>query len=245
MSEQRFSSKQINRIFSFPIQIENFTTTAANSDSVTAQLASALANAGDGGVALPNQASANVNQEGYINVGDFAVCKIFDYPSGEEILVGANEDELYGRLNGTTLEYYFKDNTGTETAYTFTAPSTITFEFNYRAQFNRIPADFAIASQSRDVSNYPGGSTTTTVTEPLTVTAVNTFSGITSACSDVSRFRLSVNGAIYHNGTGTAVQLPSGTVGTSPTWNSGAFTAQEAFDIEPGDCVFAIYPTKE
>lgn len=240
---QLIQKKQIDWVQSAPVLVQNFTTSATNSDNVTATITTALSSAGRNGVAVPLQISTDEDTQGVIVGGDFARIEIWNAANQDKIAGDDDNNEVYGRLTestGTyTLSYYYLTDAGVETAYTFASPTAINFSFNYRFCAYNVPADAAIGLITRQISQDPGGNRQKMRRERLTVSATNTLSDLSVTIADPTQLELVVNGVTYYNSTGEPVTL----TGQTPGWNPTAFGAGKSWDVVTSDTVFAIYPT--
>lgn len=188
--------KQIDAIFSAPIRINNFTG-STGSNTVTTQITSVLNTAGRGSVSVPLQVSSGEEVVGVITTGANNRVEIWANATKDKIKDSSGE-EVYGRLTESggvyTLTYYsLNTTTGAETAYTLSS-TAIDFEFNYRYDFNRLPADFATALTSRNVQQDPASSGATLFAELLTITALNTINDLTKTPSSTTSIEFIVNG---------------------------------------------------
>lgn len=237
-------SKQIERILTASVRVNNFTANGA-SNVVTTALSTALGTAGNAGVAVPVQVSANVNSIGVITAAAINNVEIYGNASKQRIET-AGGDEIYGRLTESggvyTLTYFTITDAGTETAHTFGAATAIDFKFFYRFDFSRYPAD---AIQTTSVSIVDPVTNLSTAAnwfgEKLTV--VNT-SGVltvtlTKTPTTATEVYLLVNGQKIDAFGGASARISvSGKVVTWSTTNAG-------YAIDTTDNIVAWYKTAE
>lgn len=227
-------SKQVSKVLAGHIKVSGFSASGGSNDITTA-LGTAVASAGNGGVAVPLQVSGNEVTVGVVTTGNNRA----EIDDGN--LDDGNGNEVYGRLTESggvyTLTYYSLV-ADTETAYTFGASTSIDFEFGYRFDFSRLPADFAITTAYRIVD--PGGKTgggASLHTELLTVTAADTVSNLAKTPDSTANVILLINGLAYS----TLGNADFAVAGKAITWNSG----NAGFSIEVNDKVIAQYTTLE
>lgn len=234
------NAKQIGFVASSLVRVGGFAA-AGNNDDVTSVLSAALAIAGRGGVSVPVQASQNENAVGIIS-GGTSLVQIQRSATGEKI-ASPGGNEVYGRLSepagGGYLLSYFVLVAGTETPFIFAAPTAVDFDFGYRFDFARLPADFAIVV-SKVVNNDPRVTLVRDVMELLTVTALNVLSPVSARPTPAGTgyFILYINEATYC--------LPAGffTVDVDTkivTW----LPVTAKFNLESTDRVVAFYSTLE
>lgn len=229
--------KQISGFFTGYVRINAFTADGA-SDVATTAITTALSTAGRNGASVPLQVAASEDAIGVVATGNNRV-EVYDAGT-EAKLKDGNGNEIYGRLTQASGIYtlsYFSLAGGTETAYTGFSSKSIDFEFPYRFDLARLPADFAIAVRARNVNDDPasGGSI---FHEQLTVSGTNTLAALTKTPSSTSSVVLYVNGeAVDSFGSGAA---PFSVSGKTVTWN-----AANIYTLETTDRVIAQYQTNE
>ena len=235
--------KQIDWVISAGVQVQSFSSSAANSDNVTAAITAALNNAGRGGRAVPLVISGGEEQQGVIANGDFARIEVESAGSKDKIDGDTNGNEVYGRLSessGTySLGYFYLDDNGTEQEYTFDAPQDLNFSFNYRFIADSLPADAIIGQTGMQISQDVGGSRQRIVRERLAVTGTNTLSSVSQEIADPAQVELIVNGVVYSTSTGDPVTVTGQAIG----WDPAAFGAEKAWNIVTTDSVTVTYST--
>jgi hypothetical protein len=231
-------AKQIDKILSAPIRVSAFSATGASS-TVTTPITTALSTAGNGGVSVPVQVSSSISVIGIITASPYNRVEIYNATTKDKIK-DSNGDEVFGRITEAggvyTLTYYTLPDSGTETSYSAFSSTSIDFEFNYRFDFDRFPADGAIAITSRNVSQDPasGGGT---YTEKLTVTGQNAIANLAKTPATSASVILYVWGVAYDTFTTAHFSVSGKTITWSPS-NAG-------FNIETTDRVVARYTTNE
>ncbi|NEP10848.1 MAG: hypothetical protein F6K14_11670 [Symploca sp. SIO2C1] len=227
-------SKQVSKVLAGHIKVSGFSASGGSSD-VTTALGAAVATAGSGGVAVPLQPSPNEATVGVVTVGNNRV-EIDDGGFDD-----GNGNEVYGRLTESGGVYsltYYSLVGGVQTPYTFAAATSIDFEFSYRFDFARVPADFAITSGYRVVGG--GGSSSggvNTYTELLTITATNTLANLTKTPDVTANVLLIVNGVVYSTLGNGEFSLAGKVLNWIPN-NAG-------FSLEVTDKVVAQYTSLE
>lgn len=226
-------SKQISKIISGSTAIAGFSAAGA-SNNISTVLGTALSTAGSGGVSVPLQPSTGETVIGVVTSGAANRVEIND---GNLFTPAGNE--VYGRVTETggvyTLTYYSSVG-GTETAYTLPA-TTIKFEFNYRFDFARLPADFAAIASIRIVGQGGGATGATVKVEAIAVTGANTLALLSKTPDFTANVLLIVNGVV-ETSLGTASFTVSG---KTITWNA----ANSGYALAVADKVFAQYTTVE
>lgn len=229
--------KQINKVFSAPIKLTNIAVGAGEDDLVvTADISAALATAGQNGVAVPVQVSADVFSVGIVTTSPNNRTEIFDFTTKQPI-ADINGNEIYGRITYVSTDYvlsfYYLDS-GIETAFTTSDPLTIDFDFIYRFDFNTLPSDFAVSAITRNVNQDPKGQNAVQIIEQLTVTATNIVSVLSNIPTAPNKTILVVNGKEeYYLGVNPAFSLSGATV----TWNA----INAGYSLETTDIVYAKY----
>ncbi|MBW4596202.1 MAG: hypothetical protein KME46_25690 [Brasilonema angustatum HA4187-MV1] len=233
-------AKQIDKILTANIRINGVSANGA-STNVTTPITSALSTAGNGGVSVPLQVSANVNGIGVITGGDR--CEMYNSTTKQRISSAAG-DEVYGKLTEAagvyTLTYYTLTDAGTETAYSFSSATNIDFKFNYRFDFVRYPTD-AITSMSVQVIDPITGNPVTAkwFTEKLAVTAINTISNLAKTPTSGTNIFLIVNEAHHNAFGGSSADFTIS--GKAIAWSS----TNAGYSIDTTDDVIAFYETAE
>ena len=229
-------AKQIERVISAPILITSFNHAAsANFADVDAAIASALAGAGNNGVAVPDQISADLSTEGVIVSGNFNRVEIYDATTQDKIQHSSGA-EVYGRIIDSSgdyqLRFYYSDavNGGTETAYVLPA-QTIDFSCNYRFSFEHLPSEALMGMRAIRSMQDAQGVGRRMAQELLTVTAQNTISDLTSGPVDPG-VKLYINGDVAHVRAGDFTMA-----GNSITW----LPASAGYNVETTDTVVAEY----
>lgn len=209
-------AKQIVKILSAPIRVSAFAA-SSSSNVVTTAITTALSTAGSGGVSVPLQISTGESVIGVITSSSSNRVEIYDTTTKDK-LQDADANEVYARLTQSagvyTLSYYSLVG-GTETSYTFPSSTNIDFEFNYRFDFDRYPADAAISIGTRNISQDPRSSGGSPFSELVTVTAQNTLANLTKPPVVSSTIALFVNGEAFDSFSG-AFSLS----GQALTWSS-------------------------
>lgn len=235
----KIQSKQIEHIQSAYVRVAGFSATGATGNATTA-ITTALGTAGRGGVAVPLQVSTGEDSVGVVTTGAHNRVELYSATSKQKIS-DSTGNEVYARLTQSggvyTLTYYSLV-AGTETAYTFDESTSIDFEFAYRFDFHRIPADAGIGVKQRNVDDDSDGGGGDAFQEQLTVTALNTLSALSKTPVSSTAVLLFINGVAYSPVGGSA---PFSVSGKTITWSS----ANAGFDIETTDRVVAGYPTFE
>lgn len=234
--------KQIDKIQAAPIRLNGKTVTnGSGSVLITTELTTALNTAGNGGVAVPLQVSADVHTIGLITSGVTNMTLLWATTSGEK-LIDAGGNELYGRLTESggvyTLTFYSLI-AGVETAYSFTADTDIDFVVHYRFDFERLPADHGVSVRSNFVNQDPGaaGGGASLLTELRNPTGTNTLPDLTKTPDSNSNVLLLVNGVVETTHGNAAFSVSGKTL----TWNA----ANAGYTLETTDVVVAQYTTNE
>lgn len=236
-------AKQIIKLLSAFVRANNFSA-SGSSTIVTTPITTALSNVGDGGVSVPLQV-ATAGTIGVITAAPANRAEIYNATSKDKISAG--DEEVYGRITESggvyTLSYFTLSNAGIEAAYSFPSATPIDFEFSYRFDFARLPADAITSIQARNISNDPalGGAGQTVRRERLTVTGTNTIANLTQTPIDAASVSLIVNGISYDTFGGAAAAFSINLATRAITWNPAAPHAQ--FNIETDDRVIAQYST--
>lgn len=227
----QIKAKQLTKLFSGYVRVNAFTA-SGSSIVVTTPVTTALSTAGEGSVAVPLQVATS-SSIGVITSSPVNRVEIFSNATKQK-LISVAKDEVYGRLTESSNVYtlsFYTNISGTETAYTLSSTS-IDFEFAYRFDFYRVPSDFAISTNARNVSDDPIGTGQATVSELLTVTALNTLSALTN--TPLGAVTLLVNGLAE---VSVGSPTPFTVSGTAITWNATNAT----YSLETTDQVIAIY----
>jgi hypothetical protein len=230
--------KQVKKILSGFIKITGLSVGAsASSIVVTSQLTSALTVAGDGSTAVPLVASSSQSDNGVAITNSGNKCEIFDNGTKQK-LTASGGSEIYGRItfasSAYTLTFYYLDNSGIETGYTFLANSTIDFDFLYRFRFHEFPSDAMVSIISKNVYQDSKGSDSVEITEILAVTATNTLANLSSIPAFPTKTKLFINGK-----TEVPVGVsPPFTISTNTiTWNQ----TNAGYVLETTDYVAVTY----
>jgi hypothetical protein len=232
------AAKQIRRTLSASARVSGVSV-SGNSAVVTTQITTTLSTAGDGGVSVPVQALGGSNTIGVIVTSPNNRCEIYNGTTKEKI-AGAGS-EVYARLaesSGTYTLSFFTLVAGTETAHTFASATPIDFEFNYRFDFARFPADGIVGIKSRNVAD-DASSNGSVITESLTVTALNVISSLSKTPDKSSNVLLIINRVCYTPLGGAAA--PFSLAGKDITWNA----ANAGFSLETTDIAQVRYTTNE
>lgn len=234
----RIKGKQVNKLFASYIRVDSISVTGTSA-IITTEIANALLTAGNNGTPVALALSTGDQVGGIVAAAPNNRVEIFDAISKEKF-VGTGE-EVYGRLTELagvyTLSFYFKDNSGVETVYTFGAVTPIEIEIIYRFQFGELPTDTFIGLTARNV-NLDAGETAggTLYKENTTVTGVNILANLTYLPTSSQDVILYVN---------TKPELSIGgtpsftTTGTTINW----LPANAGYDLDPTDVVTAEYTT--
>lgn len=229
--------KQVKKLLSGFIKITGLSVgSSASSLNVTSQITSALAVAGDGGSSVPLIASSTTIDNGVAVTSPSNICEIYDNITKQKLTSPGSE--VYGRLTfGSsiyTLTFFYLDNSGTETGYTFGSSATIDFDFIYRFKFHEFPSDGFVSVVSKNVYQDSKGASSVEANEVLTVTSTNVLSNLSSSPAFPTRTKLHINGK---------TELP---VGSTPpytiasnviTWNS----SNAGYILETTDYVTVTY----
>ncbi|MBD2492480.1 hypothetical protein [Aulosira sp. FACHB-615] len=227
-------AKQIEKLIDAPITIQNVSVTGSSA-TVTTPITSALSSAGQGGASVPVQVATSTA----IGIVTGSTPIPIRSNTTKEVLTDASGNEIYGKLSSSTGVYtlsFFSLIDGTETSYTFASSQSIDFDFIYRFDFYRLPANFAIA---RNVYTDPLGGAVggaALFTEVLTVTALNTINDLTKTPSTNNNVHLIVNGVIV-----SAIASHFSISGKAITWSAN----NAGFNLETTDTVVALYTTNE
>lgn len=239
-------AKQISdRFLASALPIFSFTANGS-SNTITTQITSLLSTAGNGGVSVPLQPSVSSGL-GVITSGTSNRTKIFSATTGD--LVQSAGVNVYGRITeatGTyTLSYFTTPDGGTETAFTFASATPITFFVPYRFDFARYPTDALIVVKGLDLTSdiASGGGGTSPGDEVLTVTAVNTVTGLTKTPITAASLQLIVNDSAYDTFGGAAAAVSINMATRAITWNPSS--SSTGFSLDTLDRVIARYPTLE
>jgi len=238
----QLAAKQVKRVISASIKVSGVAVTANSSSVVvTSGLTSALTIAGDGGVAVPLIVSTGYNVSGVITNAPLNRCEIYDSTSKTKLSHLPGNEEIYARLTQSggvyTLSFYYLDSTGTETAYIFSANSTIDFDFNYRFELHQLPSDALISQTAKNIyQDVKGTSGGVLQVELIQVLSVNTLATLSQIPADVLKVELIVNGQTIDalGGVSAAFKINGG---VNIQWNS----ANAGYSLEPTDRVVASY----
>ncbi|MGA7934723.1 MAG: hypothetical protein WCA35_14355 [Kovacikia sp.] len=231
-------AKQIIKVLSAPIRVSGFAA-AGPDDVVTSVITTALSSAGNAGVSVPLQVSSAVTAVGIITSPPGNRTEIYNATSKDKI-AHSSGNEVYGRITESggvyTLTYYYYSDAGVETPYSF-ASTSIDFEFNYRFDFDRLPAEAIVAIKTRNIADDPTVSSGGVYTEKLVVTAQNTISDLAKTPTTSGNVLLFINGIVYD----TFSTAPFSISGKAITWSA----SNAGFSVETTDRVVAHYTTNE
>jgi hypothetical protein len=234
------AAKQIDKNLSAAIRISGISV-SGGSANVSTQIGAVLATAGDEGVSVPTQALGGSNKIGVMVTHPNNRCEIYNGTTKEKI--AGTGSEVYGRLTESGGVYtlsFFTLNAGNQVAHSFPSAVAIDFEFNYRFDFGRFPADGIVGSKNRNVSDDPTGTAGASLfTEMLTVTALNTVSDLTKNPNQVGNVMLVVNDAVYFPIGGAAA--PFSISGKTISWSA----TNAKFNLETTDGLRVRYTTNE
>lgn len=235
-----FPSKHLIKPLSASVRINGFSA-SGSSGTVTTPLSTALSTAGEGSTSVPVQAVGGSNTIGVVVASPNNRVEVYSATTKRKI-ANANGDEVYARLTEATgvytLSYFVLPASGTETAFTFASATNIDFEFNYRFSFDRLPADAIVSTRARNVSDDPAaiaGGGLTPRDEFLTVTALNTVSGLSFVPSGTAIVELVVNGESFDSFGGA--NAPFSVSGQAIIWNA----VNARMPLETTDRVVARY----
>lgn len=223
-------SKQIKKIFAGRVRVAGFTTTATSSDTVTTDLTTALTTAGFNGGSVALTPSTGETTAGVITTGANNTALIFDATTGLPLDDGSG-NEVYGRITEAAGVYtlsYYSLVAGVETAYSFSAPTDIDFEFSYRYEFKDLPTDAIITTKARNINDDIPGTTGTLIIIILTIPGLNTIGNIGQTGIDLNTVNFFVNGQAIKNGQGISTTT-AGVVTVTP--------GTLGYDIETTDIV--------
>lgn len=189
--------KQIAKFLSTFVGLVNLSVTNASSLNITAALTTALATAGDGGVAVPLQVGSAI-QQGVIvsgnNQGD-----VWETGSKDAPVIGGNQ--VYARIThaaGVYTASFYTNVGGVETAAVINGNFDIAIPYVF--SFETLPRDALITWNSLSPGDAQGAGGTLYV-EALTVTAPNTITNLTRAPINPATAVLTVNGQSLFAGT--------------------------------------------
>lgn len=233
----KIQAKQIQRMLASSVLVTPITVALGATDvDITTDLATVLGTAGDNGVAVPVQnhtvggllpgllVTPNHNR---VDVWIAGLETKLATPTGQEV---------YGRLVDTagvyTVELFFLDTLGAETAFTTTAAVDLTFAVPYVFSFDLLPFD-AFGSVRQLVYQDPSAASSASgKTEVLTVSALNTLSALALPYIAGGNAELNVNGQVVHISTGCF-----SIAGTAVTW----LPLVAGYDLDTTDSVVATY----
>lgn len=230
-------AKQIIRPLAAFVRVGSFAATGS-SGNATAAITAALNSAGDGGVSVPLQ-PASSTAIGIFVLPPFNRVEVWEASTGSKIL--ANGNEVYGRLtesSGTYTLSYFSLVSGTETAYSFPASQSISFEFAYRFDFARLPATAILAARSGSSAATPAGpAVPQSFRERLTIASQNTVPALARSPVDAASVALIINGVSYDTFGGAAAAFSVNLGTRAITWSA----ANSGFNLDVSDRVIAEY----
>lgn len=243
MSDFRLDASQIRRLFASFVRMGALSAVnATSSTTITTPLTTVLSSAGDFGVSVPVQPTvynSTTFTPGVITTGANNRCEIYDSTSKQKI-IDANGNELYARITQSGGAYtlsYFSLVTGTETAYTWTATTTIDVELPYNFDLYTFPYDGLIGIKERNISDDPAASGTgKPFAERLTIATDNTVPSLTKVpVGSAGAVMFLVNGQSFIDDSGSpfAVNYTSKAVTYSAT--------NAAFTLKAGWIVYARY----
>lgn len=225
----RIQAKQIEYLQSAFVGT-TITATAAASDVVTADITALASTAARGGSSVPVQV-ASATQEGFVTSG--ADNRVLIRSADGGAVESPDLTEVYGRLveaaGAYTLEYYYLNSAGTETAFTMAAGDVTAF-FPYTFDLKNLPSSALLRTSISDVA---GASSVSLVEVLITPTAQNTLPNlpITPAAGEFVHY--TVNGKGEDELAGGAISR----TGNALTWSA----ANASYDVETTDRVTAIY----
>lgn len=235
-------AKHIIKFLSAFVRVANLTANGASA-TVTTAITTALSTAGEAASSVPLQAAAATGL-GVLTTAPNNRCEVYNATSKDKFLAN-NGEEVYARLTEAsgayTLSFYTLPNNGTETAYTFSAPTAIDFEFAYRFDFGRLPGDAIIGVSTRNVSQDPSINAGTAFLERLSPSAQNTLPSVAKTPTSATTFKLIVNGIVYDSLGGAAAFYTVNISTKAVTWSA----ANAGFNIDTTDRVIAEYLTVE
>jgi len=236
--------KQIAKNLSSWVRVSNFSVSGDDAD-VTTPVTTALSTAGEGGVSVPLQPLGGSNLIGvHETTGQLNRCNVYDHDTLMPI-ADVEGNEVYGRMTEAggvyTLSFYVLDG-GTETVYSFASANDIDFEFAYRFDFARLPANALIAINGRNVGDDPAATGGTQFQESITITS-NGQTAFTLSKSPTASFVVTVylNGVAYQPVGGAPPISVGGAGNKTVTWSN----ANAGFATETTDTFIASYPTFE
>ena len=205
----------------------------ANNIVITTAITSALTTAGNGGVSVPLQLSADLDTEGLlINAGD--TLQIYSEATKAALQIDGNE--VYGKLTESGGAYtisFFSLVGGVETATDLEAAD---YAFTVPYFFSLV--DYPHDAATRFASKYVGQDAPwagTLFREVVTITALNTLADL-SKKPVANTIQLSIDGHIVHE-----LQSAMTVSGKTITW----VAASANYDLETTDNVVASYVTNE
>lgn len=244
-------SKQVLKPLAGAVHINGFAMPAAATANVSAAITTALATAGDGGIAVPVQASAftrtvaggTVFTEGVIGTAPNNLVQVWNSTTKGKLTDATGQNEIYGRITIAGAVYtlsLYSLVAGVETAFTSTAQN-IDFEFNYLFSFEHYPFDGAIGVNSKNVQQDVGGGARLRA-EKVAVTALNTLAALSVpyVASSQAAPAVNVNGQTFYSVGAT----PAFTIaGTAITWSAAnAGIAGAPLNLSTNDDVTVYYP---
>ena len=228
-------AKQVIKLIDAPVRVQGLTASGV-STVVTTQITGALTSAGDGGVSVPLQVATSTTIG--VAISTTTILQILSNTT-KIVWVDGTGNEVYGKLSQSSGVYtlsFYSLIAGVETAYSFSTPSSIDFEFIYKFDFYRLPSSFSLSRNVYDDPLSVSGSSVKLYSEVLTVTALNTVSNLTRTPSSASTVHLFVNNAVY-----SAIVSDFTVSGTTITWS----VANGGFNLETTDFVIAHYVSNE
>lgn len=235
----KLQAKQIQKLFGSFIKIQELTVNGGT-HNVTTVITSALTTAGNGGTAVPLLSSTAVTAPGVVVLGDSNRAEIWDNVTKDKVEITGRE--VYGRITVSvgvyTLTFYYLNDSGVETPYSFAAPTDIDVDFVYRFQFDQLPTDAIVNAGVKNIAQDGANGGGNVFHEVLTVTSTNTVSDTTKVPTPASNAYLIVNGQVLNQLGGS----PPFTISTNTvTWSA----ANAGFSLETTDLVIVGMTTLE
>lgn len=195
-------AKFIEWYLAAPVSISGFSA-SGSSANITTALGTALATAGNGGVAVPVQEFSGANKIGVITSGPANRCRMVNSTSGDDILSAAGDlvfAELTLAATVYTLTFYTVTDAGVKTAYSFGSTTPIQFFFNYRFDMYRVPDTALVLISNSAIKQHPlvtaGAASATPFIEVLPVTAQNVITPLTNT-PVTNTLRINYEGIIF------------------------------------------------
>lgn len=216
-------AKQLNYALVAPVGIAGFTSSATNSDNVTATITTALTTAGRYGTSVPlavgalGTAGANVTQ-GLMAAPPYNTVPVFLAGGAKQRATNTSGDEIFGLLTNAGAVWtlaYFASPGGVQTAYTWPAATAIDFEVPYLFALANLPVDALVSIGERHVNPTAAGGGVPVGTT-LTVTATNTISALPTTPKSGTPVTFMINGLSVLAGASSGINVAGTVVTVTP-----------------------------